>query len=71
MRSVWTVLMLSRATIAAVCLLLAAVFWLGMSHDNANDAQNRADTLERALNADTLNPNGSDDLEWLYERGGP
>ena len=34
-------------------------------------AQSRADTFERASNADTGNPDGSTDLDWLRKRGGP
>jgi hypothetical protein len=32
-------------------------------------AQSRADTFERASNADTGNPDGSTDFEWLQSRG--
>jgi hypothetical protein len=35
------------------------------------DAQSRADTFERASNADTGNPDGSTDLDWLRNRAKP
>ena len=34
-----------------------------------NEARERADTIERVKNADVGMPDGSDDVEWLRDRG--
>jgi hypothetical protein len=46
-----------------------AAYVHGRSSKKTKDAQSRADTFERAIHADTGNPDGSDDVEWLRNRG--
>jgi hypothetical protein len=46
-----------------------AAYITGRSSKTAKEAQSRADTIERATNADTGNPDGSGDLEFLRSRG--
>lgn len=55
----------------AVSLLVGGVaaYFHGRSRSAKGEAQSRADTLERALHADTGNPDGSDDKRWLQSRG--
>jgi hypothetical protein len=56
------------AVLAALGVAVLA-FLKGRSSKAADDAQSRADTFERANNADTGNPDGSGDLEFLQRRG--
>jgi hypothetical protein len=55
---------------AVVSMLgILAAYLTGRSSKTKKDAQSRADTFERAINADTGNPDGSTDLDWLRKRG--
>lgn len=61
------------ATIIALLISAAAVFHAGKAKGKAAEkdkaAQSRADTIERAKNAYTGNPDGSGDADWLRKRG--
>jgi hypothetical protein len=46
-----------------------AAYLTGRSSKTTKDAQSRADTLERAIHADTGTTDGSTDLDWLRKRG--
>jgi hypothetical protein len=55
---------------AVVSMLgILAAYLTGRSSKKTKDAQSRADTFERAINADTGTPDGSTDLDWLRKRG--
>lgn len=55
---------------AATLLIGSGAAYLhGRSRKAKDEAQSRADTLERARRADTGNPDGSDDKRWLQSRG--
>lgn len=61
---------MTGAIIAFLSLLagVVAAFFAGKSSGKTKQAQSRADTLERAIHADTGNPDGSGDLEWMQRR---
>jgi hypothetical protein len=48
---------------------IVAAYMTGRSTKTTKEAQSRAETLERASHADTGNPDGSTDLDWLRKRG--
>jgi hypothetical protein len=62
--------MIATAVTMLAGLALAVLAYIkGRSSKAADDAQSRADTLLGAQNADTGNPDGSGDLEFLQRRG--
>lgn len=59
-------------------MVALAVAWLGGRHSGAQGAETKAaaneaeayrETSEKMTNADTGNPDGSDDAAWLRKRG--
>jgi hypothetical protein len=62
--------MIAMAVAAVVSVVgILAAYLTGRSTKTTKEAQSRADTFERASHADTGNPDGSTDLDWLRKRG--
>tara|TARA_R110002051_G_scaffold325869_1_gene432679 strand:+ start:28764 stop:28964 length:201 start_codon:yes stop_codon:yes gene_type:complete len=59
--------------LAAILIGLVAAFFAGGKRQKAKDETERNNlriaTKERIENADTGNPDGSDDIDWLRGRG--
>jgi|TARA_R110000782_G_scaffold230258_2_gene316552 hypothetical protein len=59
------------AVVAIAAVFMAYIKGKSAANDKteAKAAQARAATIERVKNADTGKPDGSDDVEWLRNRG--